>query len=118
MERDFFAAGSEDMFEENNFKIHDTAHQNIMNMRRMQPATMMLALLSSSMVLVVTAELKNLTVYRVTPKNVTQSGEFLRNGGEVVQIYSLFPSLVLLSNRTTATLTISPYKHVAMQCQT
>lgn len=105
MERDFFAAGSEDMFEESNFKIHDTAHQNIMNMRRMQPATMMLALLSSSMVLVVTAELKNLTVYRVTPKNVTQSGEFLRNGGEVVQIYS-FPSLVLLSNRTTATLTI------------
>ena len=88
-----------------------------MNMRRMQPATMMLALLSSSMVLVVTAELKNLTVYRVTPKNVTQSGEFLRNGSEVVQIYSLFP-LVLLSNRTTATLTISPYKHVAMQCQT
>lgn len=118
MERDFFAAGSEDMFEESNFKNHDTAHQNIMNMRRMQPATMMLALLSSSMVLVVTAELKNLTVYRVTPKNVTQSGEFLRNGGEVVQIYSLFPSLVLLSNRTAATLTISPYKHVAMQCQT
>lgn len=64
-------------FKGNNFKIiHDTAHQNIMNMRRMQPATMMLALLSSSMVLVVTAELKNLTVYRVTPKNVTQSGEF------------------------------------------
>lgn len=59
-----------------------------MNMRRMQPATMMLALLSSSMVLVVTAELKNLTVYRVTPKNVTQSGEFMRNAGEVVQIYT------------------------------
>lgn len=113
MERDFFVAGSEDMFEENNFKIHDTAHQNIM-----------LALLSSSMVLVVTAELKNLTVYRVTPKNVTQSGEFLRNGAEVVQIYTsevaCFPllPLVLLSNRTTATLTIPPYTHVAMQCQT
>jgi len=40
----------------------------------------MLALLSSSMVLVVTAELKNLTVYRVTPKNVTQSVSNLNTG--------------------------------------
>ena len=62
-----------------------------MNMRRMQPATMMLALLSSSMVLVVTAELKNLTVYRVTPKNVTQSGEFLRMEVRLCKYIACFP---------------------------